>query len=249
MTDQSEPESGSGRRTPTYQAVADELERAIAGMRPGELVASEHELVERHGVSRLTARAALEELERRWQVRRVRGAGTFVAHRAELVLDPGAPPSLSGMFRRAGVTPTSQVLGTRTRRPTGEVAQALDLDPDERVVTVTRVGRIDGHVAWYGTTHLPAEVVEGLAGHLAADASIHAVLVEHFGLKPERERLRAEIAVVPSEVAAQLGVEGRPLAWRLEMCHADRSLGRPVELVQAWLRTDMVRLRLELGSA
>jgi DNA-binding GntR family transcriptional regulator len=233
---------------PTYQALADELEGRIATMRAGARLPSEHELVATHGVSRLTARAALQELESRLLVRRVRGAGTFVARRLDYPIGPAMPPSSSEMIRRGGGRPTSQLVSVRTRRPPADVRRALDLDPDERVVTVTRKGQIDGLSAWYATSHLPLDLVEGLAGHLADDVSIVATLRAQFGMSPVRSWARAELVVVPPEVAPHLGVEGRPLAWRLESCNHDRALGRPVELTQSWMRGDVYRVRFELGE-
>jgi DNA-binding GntR family transcriptional regulator len=234
---------------PTYQALADELERQIESMSAGDRLQSEHELVAAHGVSRLTARAALQELESRLLVRRVRGAGTFVARRIDYPIGPAMPPSASEMIRRAGGEPTSQLVSVRTRKPLADVRDALDLDADERVVAITRIGQIDGLPAWYGTTHLPLDLVEGMAEHLSDGSSIYTILRDHFGMTPTRYWARAELVVVPVDIAPHLGIEGRPLVWRLESCNHDRALGRPVEFAQSWLRADMYRVRFELGEA
>lgn len=234
---------------PAYLALAEELEAEIASLEPGARVASEHELVERHAVSRLTARAALQELEGRLLVRRVRGSGTFVARRIDYPIGSDMPPSASEMIRRAGAEPSSELVSVRTRKPSAQVRNALDLDADEKVVAVTRAGQVDSLPAWFGTTHLPQELVAGIAGHLGDDTSIYTVLRDHFGLDPTRQWARAELVVVPADVAPYLGLEGRPLVWRLESCNADPSLGRPVELSQSWLRADVYRVRFELGGA
>lgn len=246
MTDESGPDAGPRA---TYQVLADELERAIAGMEPGAVVASEHDLIERHGVSRLTARAALQELEARWLVRRVRGAGTFVARRLDLRIGADVPHDTAELVRRSGGSTTCRLLGTRTRRPSAEVAAGLDLDADERVVTLTRAGRLDALDAWYDTTHLPAELVEGIAGRLGDGTVLARLLADEYGLRPAREWARAELVVAPADVASRLGLDQRRLVWRLDTCFADRSLGRPVLLAQAWLRPDVFRARLELGRA
>jgi DNA-binding GntR family transcriptional regulator len=234
---------------PTYQVLADELEGRIATMRAGARLPSEHELVATHAVSRLTARAALQELESRLLVRRVRGAGTFVARRLDYPIGPEMPPSASEMIRRGGGLPTSQLVSVRTRRPPVDVREALDLDPDERVMAVTRTGQVDGLSAWYAASFLPLDLVDGLAGHLDDDVSIVATLRTQFGMSPVRSWTRAELVVVPSEVAPHLDVEGRPLVWRVETCNHDRALGRPVELTQSWMRGDVYRVRFELGEA
>lgn len=243
------PARSSAVDEPAYQALADSLERQIARMAPGERVASEHELVEAHGVSRLTARAALQELEHRLLVRRVRGSGTFVARRIDYPIGADMPPSASEMVRRTGAVPSSSIVSVRTRKPNADVRDALDLDPDERIVAVTRAGRVDGLPASYGTTHLPLDLVDGIADHLGDDISIYATLSGRFGLAPVRQWARAELVVVPVDVAPHLGIEGRPLVWRLDSCNVDRSLGRPVELSRSWLRADVYRVILDLGRA
>jgi DNA-binding GntR family transcriptional regulator len=127
------------------------------------------------------------------------------------------------------------------------VRDALELDPDERVVSVTRVGQVDGLPAWYGTSYLPLELVGGVTEHLADDISIHQILRDRFGLAPAHHWVRAELVVVPVDVAPHLGVEGRPLVWFVERCTADQSVGRPVELSVSWLRPDVYRIRFVLG--
>ena len=234
---------------PAYLALADQLESLVATLAPGDRVPSEHDLVEAHGVSRLTARAALQELESRFLVRRVRGAGTFVARRIEHRISPEMPPSGTDAVRRAGGRPGTTVLGVRTRRPSAAVGDALDLDIDERVVAVTRTGTVDGLPASYGTTQLPADLVPDLADHLADDVSIFATLRDAYGLAPRRLWVRAELLPVPADVAPHLGLDGRPLAWSLESCNHDARLGRPIELSHSWLRADVYRVVLELGKA
>lgn len=230
-----------------YLALADELTSLVATLGPGERVPSEHELVEAHGVSRLTARAALQELERRFLVRRVRGAGTFVARRIEHRIAHDMPPSGSEAARRAGGAPGGQVLSIRTRRPSAAVRDALDLDTEERVTAITRVGTVDGLPASYGTTHIPEEVAPGVATPVGDGVSVDEVLRREYGLRPRRLRVRAELVAASAEVATHLGLEGRPLVWWLESCNHDARLGRPVELSQSWLRADVYRVVIELG--
>jgi DNA-binding GntR family transcriptional regulator len=234
---------------PTYLALADQLEALDETLEPGAKLPSENQLVAAHGVSRLTARAALQELESRLLVRRVRGAGTFVSRRIEHRLGPDLPPSGSEAVRRAGAVPGNVVLSVRTRRPLAAVRDALDLDADEKVVAVTRRGTVDGLPATFGTTNLPAEVVPDLGDHLGDDVSIYATLRDVYGLSPARLWARAELVSVPADVAPQLGLDGRPLVWCLESCNHDPSLGRPIELSRSWLRADVYRVVVELGRA
>jgi GntR family transcriptional regulator, arabinose operon transcriptional repressor len=65
---------------PKYQIVLDQLARDIADgrYRPGQKLPSEVALVQRFGVSRITAGHAVRELQQRGLVERVAGSGTYV---------------------------------------------------------------------------------------------------------------------------------------------------------------------------
>src|SRR6476659_10673322 len=69
------------RTAPMYRQVADQLAAEIASgeLPPGHRVPSERVIAERHGLSRMTARQAVELLVRRGLVYRRPGSGTYVA--------------------------------------------------------------------------------------------------------------------------------------------------------------------------
>lgn len=68
------------KNKPLYTAIVDDLKAKItAGIyKPDGQLPTEAELSSRHGVSRITTRRALEELEREGYIYRVRGSGSFV---------------------------------------------------------------------------------------------------------------------------------------------------------------------------
>lgn len=233
----------------TYLALADEVERDVAQLPAGTPVPSEHELAGRHGVSRLTARAVLQELERRWVVRRVQGRGTFVAHRIEYRIGPDIPASWTETVRRAGAEPSSTTERVATVRATGWVRRELALPVRATVVHLVRRRTVDGEPATWAESWLPADLVPGLAERLPAEGSLHHVLDEVYGLEPARAWYRAELDVAPDDVAVRLGLRARPLALVLQGRVDSRRLGRPVELTRSWARADLFRIVFEMGSA
>ncbi len=233
---------------PTYRSLADELARLVDGARPGERLPSEYDLVATHAVSRLTARAALQELERRHVVRRIRGAGTFVARRIEYRVGPDMAPSWSETVRRAGGVPGTRILRARPRRAPARVAAALGLAPGSRVTAIRRVGLVDGVVANVAASWVPEELAPTLAEQVTAGGSIYTVLTRQ-GIQPRRRWLRAGLDVVPGTEAGLLELEGRPLVWRLEGLNEDARSGQAIELSSSWMRPDVYRVVLELGAA
>ena len=238
---------------PAYRSLADELAALAASVPSGSRLPSENELVASHGVSRLTARAALQELEQRHVVRRVRGAGTFTVRRAELQVGSGGVGDWPAAVRSAGAEPRCEDVSTRTRRPAAGLRADLDLDEDERVTTVALAASIDGVPACQVTSHLPAELVAGLVDQLEGvlPGGVSHLLRAGCGLEPVLSRVVAELVLAPVEVAAGFGLDGRPHVWRVDARYEDPRLGRPVEVARWWLRADLQRvvLRVEASGA
>jgi DNA-binding GntR family transcriptional regulator len=230
---------------PTYLLLADQLERHVAGAAPGDRLPSEHDLMDRHEVSRLTARAALQELERRHLVRRVRGSGTFVARRIDYRISADMAPSWSQTVRDAGGEPLRRILGIGRVAPPPPVAAVLG--STQPVVAVSRVGTVDGLVADTGTSWVPTTLVDDLNTFLDDGGSLYESLVA-AGVTPRRRWTTAELVAVPAELAMHLELEGRPPVWRIASCNEDATTGRVVEYGEGWMRPDVYRVVLELGT-
>lgn len=234
-------------REQTYHRLADDLARAIEEMQAGDRLPSEHELVARHDVSRITARAALGELERRHLVRRARGSGTFVALRLDYPVTSAGPPSFSDVVTRHGHAPSHRIEEIRTLRPPRDIREVLALRPGAMTVRVRRIGLVDGDVVNHQTHWIPAALVPGLRRELETRDSLFRTLVEAYGFDPRRFWSRAELATVTPDIAEALGFEGRPQAWNIESCNRCRRTGRIIELAHGWLRADAFRVRFEHG--
>lgn len=236
--------------TATYVDLAEALQRRLERARPGERVVSEHELAAAEGISRPTARAALQELERRYVVRRSRGAGTFVNRRIDYVVSADAPPSFTRTVRRAGAEPGARLIGVDVVRAPSAVATQLELDRRAAVVRLRRTTTIDRAIAGEITTHLPAELVPGFSAIVRADdgeLSVDALLRDRYGLCPERHWTRATFDVPPADVAGRLGLETAVPSWLVESVNRDAASGRPIESSRGWNRGDALRVVLEMG--
>src|SRR6185437_12087450 len=126
---------------PRYREVADALQRRILA---GELeshdrLASEREIADRFGLSRMTARQAVELLVRRGTVYRRPGSGTFVSP-PRVVHTLQRLAGFSEQMRAQGIEPSGRVLEMRrTRRVDAEASTALELAPGGRAWMVRRV--------------------------------------------------------------------------------------------------------------
>lgn len=127
-----------------YAAIAEYLHGLVAGAAPGTRLPSDAELCERFGVSRMTARHAVQMLAAEGLLYRRRGRGTFVAsRRVPRVL--GSPLSFTDSMRRRGLRASSRVLIAELADPEPADSVALGLAAGDRVVLIERL-RLAGGV-------------------------------------------------------------------------------------------------------
>ena len=232
----------------SYVALANQLEDDIVSQGPGHRLPSEHELATQNGVSRITARAALQELEQRHVVRRSRGSGTYVALRIPYPIRAGMGPSWSQIVEAAGHLPSYEVLSVETVRAPADIARKLLINRGRSLVKIERRGRVDGDVALHQTIWIPSSLVSGLDRRLdELKGSLSTTMRERYGLSPERWRSRAELRAVSTEMADHLELVGRPPAWYIESANRCTLSSKPIELNRSWMRADCFQVRLELG--
>ncbi len=235
-----------------YLALADSLEAEIVDLGPDVRLPSEHQLCSTNRVSRVTARGALQELERRHLVRRTRGSGTFTALRIPYPIRPGTSPSWSRIVLDAGHTPSYRLIDTTVAEASRSTARALDLDPGDPVLRIERIGSIDGQAATHQLMHFRpdcfgSETVDAIHSLLETHPSTAALLAERFGVELERLATRAELQPIDAKRADAINLVGRPMAWHTETVNRSRRDQRPLEHTKAWLRADSFRVFMELG--
>jgi GntR family transcriptional regulator len=237
-------------RRPRYLDIAEDLAAQLPGFGPGGKLPTEMQLAEQLGVNRLTARAAVQELERRFLVRRYRGLGTFVATRIDYVVSAGNPPSWHETVRLAGATPREQTLHIELlRRPPAAVRTALDLRPGEGAISLSRLRYVNDELAGCSDVLISAALCPGLEDVMEPTASLYRYLTDRYNLRPYRGWSEVSLEPPPAEIAGRLGLKGQPLLFRHQSRVDSATAGRPAELVTAWLRPEIVRVRICYGSA
>jgi GntR family transcriptional regulator len=232
----------------SYLTLSQRLEEQLASASPGDLVPSENELARYHNVNRLTARAALQELERRHLVRRIQGRGTFVSRRLDYRISTEGPASFTEIVRLAGGNPSTTTDKLLVRPATAAERRSLALAPRAQVVELQRRRWLNDEPVGVGSSVLPAALVPGLRDKLGSGGSLYRVLAEEYDLQPRRAWFRCEVSAAPEEVASQLKLRGRPdLFHNCGRLESER-LRIPVEINDGWLRTDLFNVVIEVGD-
>lgn len=158
---------------PLYEGIAADLRGKIADgtYRPGDSLPSENELAQDNGVSRQTARQALNRLRSEGLVTAGRGLGWRVSDMRPLVwyvdkpernvrTDISPADAWSDDMRAQGVTPTEKRTVSVIQADVF-VADRLGLETGELVVARKRVRYVDGAPAMLADTYYPNKLVAG----------------------------------------------------------------------------------------
>jgi len=236
------------RTGPRYRQVADVLAASILGgeMRPGDRVPSERVIAQRHGLSRMTARQAVELLVRRGLVYRRPGSGTYVApERVERRLQRFA--GFSEQMRDQGIEPGGRVLAVRMidRETDPDVLDALNLANGARCWCIRRVRFGDGEPLVVEESHVPAHLFPGLDSHDLAAGSLYELMGERYGIRPVRAHETIEPTVCEPDDARHLATRpGSPavVVTRIAFDEGDRA----VEYARDVYRGDRTRFVVDL---
>ncbi|HEX2804970.1 MAG TPA: GntR family transcriptional regulator [Kineosporiaceae bacterium] len=161
---------------PLYYQVARQLETAISSgqLAKGAFLPSEIELSASWGISRPTARRAIQELVGQGLLVRRRGVGTQVVN-AQLRRSASLS-SLHHDLAQAGRTPGTTVLELGTVPADEQIASALGLSTGAPVVYMERVRLADGEPLALMRNWLIPEVVEGLTTHELESSGLYQLL-------------------------------------------------------------------------
>jgi DNA-binding GntR family transcriptional regulator len=231
----------------TYIAVANELEGRIRQLDVGERVPSENEVVREFSVSRPTARAALQELERRFVVRRVKGSGTYVNERIPYPIGAQYPPSASRTIALSGRTATLRVITVSEIESSLAESNLFQDNARQRLCVVDRTMEVEGEVLGFGVSKVSCSIAPGLRRHLDDISSIWRILHSLYGIRLTRRTINVAIDTPPEHVARIL--DTREPTWHLQSVNVDEATGSVVELGESWIRTDRVAVSVHFDNA
>jgi GntR family transcriptional regulator len=227
------------KQSATRQQVLDLIER----LGVGTAIPSERQLSADLGVSRLTLRAALDDLAREGYLSRRRGSGTYVQQpkiSQELTMT-----SFSEDMRRRGMTPGSRTLSMETQLAGARLGRVLNLSPSEEIRVIKRLRLADGETMAIETLHLPQRLVPGLEAK-DLSGSFYELYRDRYGIVIASGTQAIEPTVTNEEESKALGVPLQSPAFLFERTSRDQD-GRTVEFVQSVYRGDRYRIVTELS--
>jgi GntR family transcriptional regulator len=195
---------------PHYRQIEQALRERMSTLAPGARLPSDAELCAEFGVSRMTARNAMQRLAEDGLIERKPGRGSFVAEppahrRANRLM------TFSQEMRRAGRVPSSQVLARVVRPASAAEADSLDIETGQPVVHLRRLRLADDRPMALESTVLIDSCADAVMTADLAKGSLHETL-GRAGIVLRRGTSTIGAAAATDEDARLLAVEiGDPL--------------------------------------
>lgn len=180
-------------RAPKYVQVKEEIRRKILSKEwaDGCRIPVEAEFCEMFGVSRITVRKALEELQSEGYLVKIQGKGTFVRNQM-LEQHLSKFYSFSEELRKQGMEEEAEVLELTTLDATEEVASYLQLEVGDPVVRVFRVRRTEHGPYAVETSYIPKYLTGDMSKQMINENGLYRTLKKHgVTVNAARETFRA----------------------------------------------------------
>lgn len=210
----------------------------------GDRVPGEQDLTEEFGVSRITAKRALNELADAGLVIRERGRGTRVIKRPA---SPAVTSSIEGWLENIslmGVSTKAEVLEFDYVAALEDIAAALEIPAGAKVQRAVRIRRLEGQPMSYLVTYVPADIGKSF-DRAALNTTPMLQLLERAGVDVASARQTISASIADAGIASALACPaGAPL---IEVRRIVRdSDDRPVEYIRVLYRPDLYRFEMSM---
>lgn len=234
MTRRRLPSGRSTKLQPKYKKIKTYILEGIASHSFTDALPSENKLAEFFSVSRMTARKAMDELDREGHITRVNGKGSFVRPQKHF----------SGFFRvrpfkqwaeDLEAKPFTRVLNAGVIETPKEVASVLDY-PDQ-IIQISRLNYFDKLPVRYAIHHLRTEVAAGILMDDLQQESLNELLANKYRVDITKISQDLRAVSLPGKIAGLFKVETGYPAFHFK--RTEFSNDRPVCYVEYFIRGEM----------
>ncbi|RQP23207.1 GntR family transcriptional regulator [Piscinibacter terrae] len=229
-----------------HSRIREELrERILRGaLQPNDRMPSESELMAHYGVSRITVRQALGDLQSARMIFKVPGKGSFVAA-PKPFQDLSRLQGFAEAMNASGHETFNRLLSLQTVPADASVAERLQIAEGTGVTAIQRVRHLDRQPVSVDFTWLPLHLGERLKRDELATRDIFLMLEEDLATPLGHADIAIDAVPAPAQIAGHLHVAPGTPVLHIERLTHDRD-GKPVDHEHLYCRTDTFQYRLRL---
>lgn len=237
-----------GSFTPIYFQIQTQLLHKIQSgqLRAGDSLPSEEELGRIFGVSRMTARHALQALKTQGFASRHKGQGTFVSQ-PRVEKDIAHLSGFTAEMNALGMKPTSRILRAETIPAEVDVAARLGIPLGSPIFHLRRLRLADDIPVAIEEVWLSQQLFPDIDKLDFSHLSLYQTLREQYGIRVSRAD-----EVLEARSASRSEAELLRIAPRSSLLVVSRTLrsadGRPVESAHSLYRGDRYRAVLQIPA-
>lgn len=232
---------------PLYAQIRELLrERIVSGaFRSEGLLPSENEMVKSFGVSRITVRQALNDLQKEGLLFKIHGKGTFVT-RAKAVQSLMRVEGFGEAMSGAGHETFSRVLGHRVMRAGASMAARLRLAEGAEVMEIRRQRFLDRNPISLDVTYVPVDIGKRLVKEDLVRRDVFQILDNDYGYPLECAELKIDAMSADASLAQILAIEEGAAVMRIERL-TYTTHERPIDFEYLYYRGDSFQYHVRVG--
>ena len=172
----------------------------------GDKMPTDSEYCDLFNVSRITVRRALFELEREGYIERIQGKGTFLKFK-EIKQNISSFYSFTEDTKKMGYLPSSIFLKLELIIPETEVAQALNLNENEKVFLLERLRLADEMIIAYDRSYIAEKTVPNFRKEMLSGGSLYNALEANYGFRPNNSEETIEAISIKAKDALKMRLD------------------------------------------
>ncbi|MDR3056208.1 MAG: GntR family transcriptional regulator [Zoogloeaceae bacterium] len=229
---------------PLYAQIKETLREQIieGGYREHERIPSESELMNHYGVSRITVRQALSDLENEQLIFKIPGKGSFVA-RPRPFQHSTRLQGFGEAMLNLGITVTNRVVSMITIQADALVAKRLQVAEGSPLMEFRRIRHANGNVISLDVTYVRRTLGERLAREDLVRRDIFLILENDYSIPLGHADLKIDAIAADAMLAKLLDIAVGAPVLRTERLTWSRS-GEPIDFEYLYYPGDSFHFQL-----
>ena len=205
---------------------------------------SERWLTDHFGISRMTVRKALWQLEAEGAIYRFDRSGWYLSQ-PRFRYDPTKDVSFTDAVTAQGRRPGSRVLSVGRLAATRDIAAQLGIAAKTQLIVIRRLRLIDDRPVFIEVSHVIASRCPNFETLARTDISLAAIYARHFNISLRRREICMHPTALMNPYARDLRLaHGTP---GLYLCRVtDNSTGMPLSLDHEYWRHDALEIKIKV---